>query len=165
MNNFDLLVFKAINGYSRKSKVLDLFAIFCAEYLGYIMLVLLAVIAVKTRNLALFLLPVSAGLFSRFFINEAIYAFYQRKRPLEVLPISALIKKPYHPGFPSGHSSFFFTVAFVLFLFSLPLALVFTVGMILVCVARIFCGVHWPTDIIAGIIASAVTSFMLKLML
>lgn len=165
MNNFDLVVFKSINGYAKKSRMLDLFAIFCADYLGYIMLVVLAFWAFKTRNLALLFIPVSAGLFTRFFINEIIYAFYQRKRPLEVLTINSLIKKPYHPGFPSGHSSFFFSVAFAIFFFSFHLALVFTLAMILVCIARIFCGVHWPLDIIAGAVLSLATNLLILLVL
>lgn len=159
----DLAVFHFINGFAKKSKALDFFAIFCAEYLGYLLVVFLAGAAILGNNWQIFIIPLIAGLISRFLIAEAVYFFYQRQRPVEVLPITALIKKPNHPAFPSGHASFFFALAFTLFLFNFPLAIAFVVVSFFISDARIFCGVHWPSDIIGGICSAGVAFLVVYL--
>jgi undecaprenyl-diphosphatase len=155
--NIDLAVFSFIHGQAKKSKALDTFAVFCAEYAGYFFVAFLLVIALGRRDWQLFLVPVFVGLFSRFILAEGIYLFYQRKRPLEVLPAAALIKKPRHPAFPSGHASFFFAFSFALFLFNVPLAIAAVIISCLVTLSRIFCGVHWPSDILAGFVMAGVS--------
>lgn len=158
--NIDLFLFNFINKYAKKSKILDFFAVFCAEYLAYLTIIILAILAFANHQWQIIFVPVLTGLFARFFINEVIYFFYQRKRPVEVLSIDALVKKPYHPGFPSGHSSFFFALSFTTFLFNVPLAIIFCVITFLTCVGRIFGGVHWPSDILAGVGVAGI-SFLL----
>ncbi len=160
--NLDLLLFNAINKRAKKYRILDLLGILLAEYAGYILLISLVVFAVIIHSWQAFLVPILAGLFARFVINEAIYVFYKRKRPSETLNIVPLVKKPDYPAFPSGHTSFFFALSFSLFLFNVPLALVFVVVSCLISSARVFCGVHWPSDILAGIVAAAITYLITK---
>ncbi len=148
--NLDLYLFNLINGQAKKSKTLDLLAIWCADYLAYIMLALLFIFAAFSHHWRMLFIPLLAGFIARFVLAEIIYVFYQRKRPLEVLGINSLIKKPNHPAFPSGHAAFFFAVSFTLLLFSVPLAIVAIIITSIVCLSRIFCGVHWPSDILGG---------------
>jgi len=160
--NIDLSLFNVISGQAKKSKTLDLLAIWCAEYLAYAFLAFLFLFALLTHHWRFFLIPLVAGLFSRFVLAEIVYAFYQRKRPVEVLGTTALIKKPNHPAFPSGHAAFFFGVSFALLLFSVPLAIAGIVVTLLVCLARIFCGVHWPSDILGGAASALVVFFIVQ---
>lgn len=161
--NIDLLLFNKINGYAGKFKWLDRLAVFCAKWLPYLMGAFLFLYAFAGKNAGLFLLPVLAGVFSRFIINEAIYFFYKRKRPVEVLPIKSLIEKPRYPAFPSGHASFFFAISCVLWHYSLAMGAVFLALSFIVSLARIFSGVHWPSDILAGIAAGGASAYLLIL--
>lgn len=160
MINADRVIFHAINNLSRKSKILDGMAIFFARYLAYLLVALLLLFAYLKKDVTVFVVPVATALLARFLINQLIYFFYKRKRPPEVLNIVPLIPKPNHPSFPSGHAASFFAISFALFVYSIPLATIFlllTCGMV---IFRIFCGVHWPSDIIAGI-ASGLLGFLI----
>src|SRR3989344_144471 len=147
----DLYLFNLINGYVKKSRLLAFFGIFCAIYLPWILIIWLSVCAYINGNWKLLLIPVAAGLFS-LVLNEIIYLFYKRKRPREASSVNALISKPFSPAFPSSHASFFFALSFTLFLFSTPLVYVFIVLSALISLSRIFCGAHWPLDILAGLV-------------
>lgn len=155
----DLYLFNLINGFAKKSRMLDFFGIFCAAYLGFGLLAWLCMAAYVNQNWRLAVIPMFAGLIS-LALNEAIYLFYKRKRPMEVISDTVLIGKPFSPAFPSSHTSFFFALSFTLFLFNFQLAITFIILTFFISFFRIFCGVHWPSDIIGGIF-SALISFLI----
>jgi len=158
--NLDLYFFNLINGFAGKQKQLDNLAIFFAKYLVFILAGALVVIAYFFDNPKVLLAPVLAGAFSRFIINEPVYYFYKRKRPLESVPTHQLIKKPNHPSFPSGHTSLLFAVSVTLFFFSVTTGAIFTLLSLLVGISRVFVGVHWPSDILGGVLAGIVSSLL-----
>lgn len=154
----DLHLFNLVHQYVGKYKYLDNLGRFSAEYPGYLVLILVGMVAQYIHHWQLFFLPLFAGLVARFIVNEAVYAFCRRKRPSEVLAFTPLVPKPKHSSFPSGHASFFGGFAFLLLAYSTPLAMVCIGTVLVMCLARVFCGVHWPSDILAGMsVALAVT--------
>lgn len=156
----DIFLFKIINGYAKKSRLLDFLGILFARYIGYGMIAWLLYVSHETGVLNIFLVPMATGAISIIVINEIVYLFYKRKRPLELFPENVLIERPISPAFPSSHTSFFFAFSFALFLYNIELAFIFLILSFFISLARIFCGVHWPLDIVGGIF-SAVASFLI----
>jgi undecaprenyl-diphosphatase len=147
-------VFRNINKFAGKSKLLDGFEIFCARWLIYLMVVFLFVCAFNFHSKGLFVYPLLSGLCAAFVFDKAIYIFFKEKRPATLKSTTVLIPVPQNPSFPSRHASLIFGISFYIFFYStawaFPLALVFLACSCLIGIARVFCGVHWPRDILAG---------------
>jgi len=158
-------VFRNINRFANKSKILDTLAIFCAKYLLYLMLLSLAVLAYAHNNWRIFFYPLLSGLFAAFVINKTIYIFYKKQRPAYSKNAKVLISIPGNPSFPSRHASLIFGVSFYLFFYSAPLATVFIICACLIGISRVFCGVHWFRDILAGIFIGFMSALMIHSLL
>lgn len=154
-------VFKNINRYAGKSKILDWLAIFCARYLLYAMLLALFLIAVGHHSRGMFFYSLSAGLSAAFVINTVIYSFYKKERPAELKSTKLLISVPQNPSFPSRHAALTSGISFYLFFYNVPIAIIFLVCSFFVGISRVFCGVHWFSDILGGIISGFISSLII----
>lgn len=154
-------VFKNINRFANKSKILDAFAIFCAKYLLYLLLVSLFFVAVFMHSRGVFFYSLLSGLSGAFVINSVIYSFYKKHRPAELKSTKILISVPDNPSFPSRHAALLFGISFYLFFYSFPLAITFLICSCLVGFARVFCGVHWFSDILGGIVSGFASAMII----
>jgi len=152
---------KKINKFAGKSRLTDALAIFCARYLVYLMTVCLLLIALIDNNWRIFFYPFLSGLFGAFIINTLVYIFYKERRPAGLKGTKVLIPVPSNPSFPSRHSAFIFGMSSCLFFYSTPLALFFLVCSCFVGVARVFCGVHWLQDVLAGILVGFLSALII----
>lgn len=157
-----MLTFKNINSLVGKSKILDSFAIFCAVPLIYLMVAVLFLLSLLEKNWQMFIYPMLSGFFAGFVIDEIIYFFYKRKRPADLEGTKLLIRKPKNPSFPSRHTSIIFGISFLLFIYNFNLAVVFVALGCLIGASRVFCGIHWLSDIIAGIVVGLISSLIIS---
>lgn len=93
----------------------------------------------------------AAGLFARYVIVAAIWAIVPRERPFLSQDIAHLFVVS-HPSFPSAHASFLFAFSTVAFLMDRKIGIVLYAGSLLTVLARVTAGVHYPSDILAGMI-------------
>jgi len=154
-------VFKNINRFAGKYKLLDTFAIFCARYLIYLIIILLFISAVSFHSRGLFVYPLLSGLCAAFVFDKTIYYFYKRHRPAELKNSKVLIPVPQNPSFPSRHASLLFGLSFYIFFYSFPLAIIFIMFSCFVGISRVFCGVHWFSDILAGAFVGFISSLII----
>jgi len=166
---FDINLFQALHSLVGVSSILDFLGIFLARFLAYFLIVILVVLFViesnwrkKIYDSALIVLSV---IFSRGIIVEGIRVFYERLRPPVVLGFEALIPVPHSPAFPSGHASFFFALATALFFIHRKWGIWFLAGSLVMGIARVFVGVHWPMDIVGGIAVGVVSAFIAYILL
>lgn len=159
--NLDLKFFNLINGLVGKYKWLDKSGIFFAKYFIYILVgfIFLFYIFINNFNFA-FNLIISG--FLALFFAKVINLFYKRKRPSQVNVGKNLIKPWHNPSFPSRHTSFAFGFSFFVLLYNLPLGILLIVFSAIIGISRIFVGVHWPTDILGGIVMGLISALIIQ---
>lgn len=83
-------------------------------------------------------------------------------RPFDVFPKVVSLFPETSYAFPSGHATFFMALAAALFFSHKKAGYVFIAFAILIGVARIIAGVHFPIDILGGFILGFAIAFFLK---
>ncbi|MCL5017337.1 MAG: phosphatase PAP2 family protein [Patescibacteria group bacterium] len=168
MFSLDLKIFNLIHQLAGHNRLIDLLGIFFADYSGYIiaLIAIFLIFSSKTikgniYNLAFVSLVL---LISRGIISETLRFFLPRVRPFVRLGFTPLISQSAtESSMPSGHMAFFFGLSFALyFLGKKTWSYVFMAVSLLMGIARIFVGVHWPGDILAGIVIAFVSAFIVN---
>ncbi|MEK7478588.1 MAG: phosphatase PAP2 family protein [Patescibacteria group bacterium] len=171
MFSLDEKIFNLIHQLVGKSRLLDLSAIFFADYSGYILILIALVLIFSAKkykdriyNLAFVSLIL---LLSNGILTQTIRFFFFRKRPFVELDFVPLIEKSAsEASLPSGHATFFFALAFAIFyLGEKRWSLIFLLISLLMGIARVYVGVHWPLDIVSGILVAFVSAYIVKLLL
>ena len=143
------LIFRWFNGLAGLSPFGDRLIIFAADYLGYVLIATLVVYFIfYHRQSALFIS--AAGLIS-WLLAHLIKYFYASPRPFLVLTdLQPLIRHGGNDSFPSGHAAFFMALGSALYLSNKKLGQIYILGAVLISLARVAAGIHWPLDILAG---------------
>jgi undecaprenyl-diphosphatase len=171
MNNFNLNtnLFNMFFSLSHQSNFFDFLGIFLADYLQYILFIFLLYLLFskkhKKQNRAMIIVATMSAVFARYIIKPIILFFYTTPRPFIFFPeIQPLIKvwqiENFH-SFPSGHALIFFALGTTMFLFNKKLGSLFLFSAVLISISRVYVGVHWPIDILAGAILGILTGFFM----
>lgn len=159
MDNLSLFLF--IFGMGGRNSILDFMMIFGAEYLIYLALILIFVLAYKGSTkerkvliLAVLALPIAVILI------KFIHLFYIEPRPFVAHDLFPLIGQIEGATFPSRHASIMSTLTFPYILFKSKWAYLFIVFSLWVGISRIFVGVHYPLDILGGVIVGFISAII-----
>jgi len=166
---FDKTIFNFIFAFARKNKLLDWLGIFLAKYLPYILIILAICLFFKEKNwkhqLYYFSFVVLSIILSRGIITEFIKFFWHRERPFLAMNFQPLAMPWSSWSFPSGHAAAFFALAFSIFFINKYWGIWFLIAVCLMGLARIFIGIHWPTDILGGILIALISVLIIKKLL
>ncbi|MDD3745864.1 MAG: phosphatase PAP2 family protein [Anaerostipes sp.] len=101
-------------------------------------------------------------LLTSFFGEQIIKPLIARNRPFTYNPeISILIHKPSSFSFPSGHTGSSFACGVFLFLCNKKLGIPALILASFIAFSRMYLYVHFPTDILGGILLGSAVSFVL----
>lgn len=166
MNSFDEFGYHALNQWAGHFPVLDKLMAFSAQYAleVYFFLFLAAWFTLPKpeagKRHALLIMGLS-GIFA-LLVNLALSHLWFRPRPFMSLAhgtFTQLIPHAADASFPSDHASGSFGFAAASYKKSVRwVQISFTVLAVWVGIARIYSGVHWPTDVLAGVIIGILSS-------
>jgi len=169
LQNIDATWFWAIYDLSRQSAFLDAIGVFFAEYATYVLIAILALAFVwpsenKEKNRVAVIVSVIAAFIARYVVKVAIVFAYPRPRPFvdfaSVHPLVNTFVWENLQSFPSGHAMFFFALAAVIYYFNKKAGMWALIAAALISVARIYVGVHWPSDILGGAVLGILTGWL-----
>lgn len=161
----DLYLFHQINQWVFRYFWLDIFGKFCAQYLGYVLVLFLFLfLVVRFRKYwKMAVQAVISAILARLVFVEIIRWILPRPRPfLENNNVNLLLENVghIHNSFPSGHAAFFFAFSIIVYFYNKKAGILFLIGSFLICLARIFVGIHWPSDILAGAIVGILSGWL-----
>lgn len=168
--NWEVAIFQMLRSFANQSTILDWFVVFFGSYSAYIFLALVAWWLWKEKNWRLrfyhFAVLALSAILSRAILTPLIRAIHPRPRPFEILDFTPLIDHPVDPSIPSGHAAFFFALAFAVYFagYRKRGAFLFLAALVMG-LARVVAGVHWPLDIVAGLLTGLLSAVVVNWLL
>jgi undecaprenyl-diphosphatase len=164
----DTALFRALNGMAGRSAILDALMIAGARYAVVAYVVLLAVLWLRRRppeqRIALLggvSVLVALG------IGQLLGLVFPHHRPFDTPGLGGmrlLVTHPPDSGFPSDHATLAFAVTAVLWSYRRRIGILCLAIGLWIAVARVYVGVHFPSDVLGGaILGSAVSTAILWL--
>jgi len=162
----DLQIFNLINQYASRWICLDTLGIALAEYLGYALIFVVIILAITNfkKYFRMAIESVMAGVLARFGIVALIRWIWERPRPFIENNVNLLLEHN-APAFPSGHAAFFFAVSTIVYYYNKRIGVLFFLASILIIIARVFSGIHWPSDILGGAIMGIFSGWLIHKLL
>ena len=155
----DRTLFTAVNGLAGHHASLDAAMVFLAKDAPVLFAVLLAGCWLTWRpawQRAAALAGLSALM--ALGIGQLVGLMLPRARPYEVMPAVVLVRHAADTSFPSDHAIMVGAVIASLWFLQRGLTAMLVIIGALVLVARVYIGVHYPTDVIAGAALGAATA-------
>lgn len=165
----DLSLFYALHSLAGLSIWGDALIVFFARWYFYIVLAVFVYAAWQgyrgiASNLYNYAVALIAALIARFGVAEIIRYFYHHDRPYVAIAGLPHLLTDNAYSFPSGHTIFLFALGAVSHFFNKKLAYFLYVSGLVIGLARVAAGVHYPSDIVGGIIIGAATGVCVYLL-
>ena len=162
MQSIDLEFVNQLNSYASSSTIFKYTTIFFADYSQYTLALLVVYLAFSSQKwLKVSIIAVLSAVVARWGVKQLLLLFIHRARPFVINQnIHPLISSPVsenYQSFPSGHAVFFFALATVIYSNDKRWGIFFLVSAMLMGIARVAVGVHYPTDILGGVILGIFT--------
>ncbi|PEA89593.1 undecaprenyl-diphosphatase [Bacillus thuringiensis] len=162
ITSIDDQIFYFINERVKKSFIIDNIMIFLAEYAQFIFpLILIILWLVNKKKSRIAVLQTTLAFGFSFSLIKIIKMFSYRDRPfISHLDINQLVEHSINSSFPSNHATSAFVIAVTVFLFYKRLGTICLMISFGIAFSRIWVGVHYPIDVIVGIILGTLISVL-----
>jgi len=152
----DVSIFQFLNGFAGRSPFLDGVIVFFGERYIYFVVAFVVSLAIfafarqQPRLIETATLSLLSGALS-FVLATTIKLLTHRSRPFLVMHVKQLLSDSSF-AFPSGHTTFLCAMAVAAFPEERALGAIMFASAILVGSGRIAAGIHWPSDVIGGLL-------------
>jgi undecaprenyl-diphosphatase len=161
--SLDYAMFRVINSAAGHHPALDAIMIAAARYSPIFLALVLAILWLtwKSRNQRGALLAGLSGLIA-LGLGQIVGILFPRDRPYLAHHVTLLVPHAPDTSFPSDHATLAFAVAVMILQFNRRLGGALLALGVLIAVARVFIGAHYPTDVIGGAVLGSVTSVVIQ---
>ena len=167
MLRLDSYLSQVLHSLVGRSQWLNWTIVFLGQYLIYVLVIAFLYFIFtgpRGRRLYLFALAAMSVILSWGIFTQVIHFFFFRARPFVAMSFAPLISQSAtEAAFPSGHIALLMPLCLCLWLFSPKKGACFLFFTLLIGIARIAAGVHWPSDIIGGMAIGIVSFALVKL--
>jgi undecaprenyl-diphosphatase len=160
----NLLIFRYLNSLAGHSAFEDKFIVFLATTFG-ILLIVAALLFLyghhesnkkRIKEVMLVFVTALVAWFAASILKNLIHA----PRPYVMMQnVKALFMPDDNLSMPSGHATFFMALATAIYFYHKKIGYVFALGALLIGLARVIAGIHFPADILAGFIIGVAIAF------
>ena len=173
--SWDYFIFQKLNNLANHKSAagfyFDAGIIFLADFLIFFIPVLILIfylLAPKIKKIiyqqAVIVAALSAAF--AFSVSQIIGKIYFRPRPFvfypETVRLIKILETISDKSFPSDHTTVSFAIAFAVFFYNRFLGWTLLIIALLIGLARIVAGVHYPTDIFGGITLGLLSAFLVR---
>lgn len=164
----DTTLFYLINDLAGRSEIVDTVArLFVNEYFVLTTMALIMLVLWFAPNE-----PAQRAVYQRMFFQTALAVFlsnavlkimnllYFRPRPFATLDVTRCFYRPSDSSFPSNPATVGFAVATAVYLYHRQAGLVMYALATVLALSRVYCGVHYPLDIVAGAVLGSVSALV-----
>lgn len=163
-NSWSQKLFLKVNSMTGKFKAIDAFMIFSARWLIMIFLASIVVwlFLSEPEQLFYFIFVMGTGILASLIINWTVALFMRKPRPIVEFPKINQLVKPHQTfkSFPSDHTTIAFTIALIVVF--IGVSPIFEAALLcvasLIAISRVYVGVHYPRDILGGLLMAGVIS-------
>jgi undecaprenyl-diphosphatase len=139
-------------------------AILCAAWLPYLVVFAAALYALYegvSRGMVRTFLVVFGPAVLAYLVADIVKATFPAMRPFAALDFTPLVlgENPL-ASFPSAHATFFTALGLTIFLQNKKIGKWFLLAALLIGLARIMVGIHWPLDILVGFLLGGVVAII-----
>jgi undecaprenyl-diphosphatase len=165
--HLDYTVFTWINGLAGRNSLLDTaMRTFCNDHLVPFTLGFMVIILAlhgknrqEDRKNIEAVIKVFISIAVATLVMQVILTFVHRPRPFVDHPVNLLFYHPTDWSFPSNPATATFTFFFSVWFSDHKFGWWFLPPAVLMSFARVFCGVHYPGDVLAGIVIAAGSAY------
>ncbi|AQX27807.1 MULTISPECIES: undecaprenyl-diphosphatase [unclassified Bartonella] len=163
LHQIDVVLFEMLANNHQTWLALIWFGIICAKFLIYIIPIHLCVLWFCGRYTGrCVVLSICVSICVTLFVGYLISLIYYRPRPFVAGLIKPLIKHRETASFPSNHALIIVSYFVNLYLYRCKIASKFAlIFLLLICWGRVFTGVHYPLDVLAGVFLGSFISWFI----
>ena len=165
----DIKLFYFLNNLAGQSCFFDALVIFFAKYFQYFLGAFFLTLLFfwkypRQKKFHIFLTAFISAAVARFGITEIIRFLYHRPRPFLIHQVNEVLSSN-EWSFPSGHSAFFFAMAVAIYFYNKKWGIAFFVAAILMNISRVIAGIHYPSDILGGMIVGSGAAILIYVLI
>ena len=157
-----MAIFNSLYSLAHQSNLIDMLIRFCAVYLPYLVTVGAAIFIIRHHRSMREVVRVFATGAIAWVAAYVLKILIHTPRPFDAISSVRSLFPENGYAFPSGHATFFSAIAFAILFRHKKAGRVFLLCALVIGLARIAGGVHFPVDILGGFVLGALVAYLAK---